>query len=568
LRKLQQGLLAGQSLAKDRADGRALAPWERKVKAGPKAGPIHVQLTSVWRWFRQAPSAVLSREQAEVELIPLRWVLLAAATLYLLVSGMVERAFLGWIALTVGVAANGFLVYRRQQRPVALLASIALHAADVGAVLLYTAALQGGMARHLPWYTAMLIVATIRFGRGGIAVSAIMGIVLAVVVHVARPAHASTLAATIGTIVADAALLGYLAFQSHRQHVQDQAHTAELEQRVSEITVLHDVSSAAHDLKSEDALQNIVEIVTRLMGFQRAALYLTERAGEMIPRRYHSYRRAAQRAGLQPLSIEPSLFEAVLKTKRPVVIDGSQGSRDGGIEAALQIAVPLHSEQGPIGVLIADSNDRRATSRSDMKMLSSLAKSAAVAIENASLHRRVERMANHDGVTELYNHRHFQERLREMLQPPNGCGVVSLVMIEIDKFKQYNDSFGHRQGDRALYSLSRALEQSTASMGGIVARYGGDEFVAILPHLGGIEALRMTQQIRDQVYEIVTDLLARENLPPLMLSIGLATYPDDAQSAGELIEAADQAMYAVKRDGGNRIHAYSESRIPSTRRLN
>jgi diguanylate cyclase (GGDEF)-like protein len=368
--------------------------------------------------------------------------------------------------------------------------------------------------------------------------------------------------------VADAVLLGYLAYQSHCQHVQDQAHIAELEQRISEITVLHEVISAAHDLNSEDALRNIVEIVTSLMGFQRAALYLTERAGEMIPRRYYSYRRAARRAGLQPLSMEPELFEAVLEKQRPVVIDGSQGSTEGGIEAALQIAVPLHSEEGPIGVLIADSNDRRGTSRSDMKMLSSLAKSAAVAIENASLHRRVARMANHDGVTELYNHRHFQERLRETLQSASGDRVVSLLMIEIDKFKRYNDTFGHRQGDRALYSLSRALEQSTAPLGGIVARYGGDEFVAILPHLRSTEALQMTRQIRDQVYEIVTDLLAREDLPSLMLSIGLATYPDDAQSAGELIEAADQAMYAVKHNGGNRVYAYSESSIKSTRRLN
>ena len=533
-----------------------------------KAGPTHVQQNNTRLWFRQAPSVALLREQAEVELISLRWVLLAAATFYLLLSGTVERSIFGWIALTVGAAVNGFLVYHGQQRPVSFLASTALHSADTAALLLYTTALQGGIVRYLPWYTIMLIVATIRFGKRGIVVSGILGIVLAVVVGVARPADASILAVTTGAIVADAVLLGYLAVQTHRQHVQDQAHTAELEQRVSEITVLHDVSSVAHDLKSEDALQNIVEIVTGLMGFQRAALYLTERTGEMIPRRYHSYRRAARRAGLQPLSIEPPLFEAVLKTQRPVVIDGSQGSLEVGIDAALQIAVPLHSEKGPIGVLIADSNDRRGTSRSDMKMLSSLAKSASVAIENASLHRRVARMANHDGVTELYNHRHFQERLREMLQAPNGPRVVSLMMIEIDKFKLYNDTFGHRQGDRALYSLSRALEQSTASLSGIVARYGGDEFVAILPHLGGMEALRMARQIRDQVYEIVTDLLARENLPTLMLSIGLATFPDDAQSAGELIEAADQAMYAVKHEGGNRVHAYSESRIQSTRRLN
>jgi diguanylate cyclase (GGDEF)-like protein len=136
-------------------------------------------------------------------------------------------------------------------------------------------------------------------------------------------------------------------------------------------------------------------------------------------------------------------------------------------------------------------------------------------------------------------------------------------MIEIDKFKRYNDTFGHRQGDMALYSLSRALEQSTQAMDGIVARYGGDEFVAILPRIGRDTAHQVTRQIRDQVYEIVTELLAKQNLPPVMLSIGIATYPEDTQSAGDLIDAADQAMYVVKHSGGNHIHAYSDSKKTS-----
>jgi diguanylate cyclase (GGDEF)-like protein len=530
-----------------------------------KASPAQMdnQQNSAPMWFGLDPSVMLRREQAEKDMILLRWVLLAAATLYLLFSGNVRYPLLGWAALLVGAAMNGFLVYYGQRKSFTISMSIAVQCLDILLLETYTAALYGGIARHLPLYTTMLIMSTIRFGISGTATSSVLGlgISVAAILGAKSADSAPTLSVIVSTIIADAALLGYSAYLGYRQHLTYQDRESRLNYRISEITILHEVSSTAHDLKSEDTLQNIVEIVTQFMGFQRAALFLTDSVGEMIPRWYHSYRSEARSAGMSPLSMERGLFEAMLKKQSPIVIDGSQGSPDIGDEPALQIAVPLHSDEGPLGVLVADSNDRRSTSRSDMAMLSSLAKSATVAIENASLHRRVARMANHDGVTDLYNHRYFQERLREMLEAAEGHWPVSLLMIEIDKFKRYNDTFGHRQGDTALYSLSRALEQSTQSLDGIVARYGGDEFVAILPRISRDGALQVTRQIRDQVYQIVTGLLAEQNLPPVMLSIGVATYPDDAQTAGDLIEAADQAMYVVKHSGGNRVHAFSDSRM-------
>jgi len=226
---------------------------------------------------------------------------------------------------------------------------------------------------------------------------------------------------------------------------------------------------------------------------------------------------------------------------------------------ALQIAVPLHSEQGPVGLLLADSNDRLTTPQSDMEMLFSLAKSAIVAIENARLHYCIKQMANHDGLTNLYNHRYFQESLRETLNASSGAWPVSLLMVEIDKFKRYNDTFGHRQGDKALLSISRALEESAAPWTGLVARYGGDEFVVILSRVGQHESIQVSQTIQEHVRQLAAESLSEYNLPTVTLSIGVATYPDDARTAGDLIEAADRAMYVAKHSGGNRIHADSES---------
>lgn len=509
---------------------------------------------------------MLWRERVEGDLILVRWALLAAATLHLLFSDTVTRPVPGWIGVVAGAVTNAVLVYYMQRSAISIVASAVTQLVDTVVLLLYLAALQGGLRGYLPVYTAMVALSTIRFGRWGAIASGVLGLILTVGIQFAATQAPSatplpTASANVAAIVANAALLAYLAYLVHCQHLSHRERERELAKRVSEVTVLHDVSSAAHDLKSEDALQNIVEIVTRFMGFQRAALFLTEQVGEAIPHHYHSYRRASGHTRQPVLSMGQALFEAVLLRQQPIVIDGSQSSAEMSDEPALQIAVPLHSDEGPLGVLIADSNDRRSTSRSDMQMLSSLARSAVVAIENASLHRRVARMANHDGVTDLYNHRFFQERLREMLRVADSHWPLSLLMIEIDKFKRYNDTFGHRQGDTALYSLSRALERSTRTLDGTVARYGGDEFVVILPRVGLEDALHVAREIRDQAGDIVTELLSREGLPPVTLSIGVATYPDDAQSAPDLIEAADQAMYTVKHSGGNQVHAHSASQI-------
>jgi diguanylate cyclase (GGDEF)-like protein len=513
---------------------------------------------------RMDPLAAQWRARAEHDLLSGRWGLLAAAALILLLlPGRLAHPHLGWIAVGVGLAANGALAYLARYRPLPVSASLFIQLLFTTLLLLYTAALPGGIASHLPLLSMMLVVATIRFGGWGAAGSGLLALAITAGLYFSGAYGQSGLAlgSTAIALAVDGVLLGYLIHLAREEHFKQQADRAQLQKHISEITILHEVSSAAHDLKSEDALQDIVDIVTGFMRFRRAALFLTDSVGDGVPQAYHSHRRAARGVSSEPLSIAPALFETVLQHQGPIAIDGSQGRPDMAHAAALQIAVPLHGDTGPIGVLLADSNGRRRTLRSDMVMLSSLAKSAVVAIENASLHRRVARMANHDGVTGLYNHRYFQERLRELLREAEEKWPVSLLMVEIDQFKHYNDSFGHRQGDTALYSLSRALEQSTAPFSGTVARYGGDEFVVILPHIGCQEALLVAGEIRDETYDVVSGLLAAQQLPTLSLSIGVATLPDDAHTAAELIEAADQAMYTVKRSGGNGIHACAWSEV-------
>lgn len=442
----------------------------------------------------------------------------------------------------------------------------------------------GRMIGVCPWgeqdTVAALAATTARLWVGGAWCTGVLGLLIGLGVtvlstigtlpggeEVATFVRALPLAAILGAILVDAALLGCFVFLIKRQLVRYRSREALLRKQLSEITRLQEAISAVHDLRSEDALQRVVEIVTHVLGFQRAALYLSDQVQEMYPRVYHSCRSPSE--DTDTIAIDERLLNVLFRLHAPAVLDEAQGlvsvpivsAEAGGAEAGgeMQIAVPLSSERGPLGVLIADSRNRQMSCQTDTETLARLAKSAVVAIENANLHRGIQRMANRDGLTNLYNYRYFQESLRDVLTAAGQTWPVSLLMIEIDKFKRYNDTYGHRQGDKALCSFARALEACIEPWNGLVARYGGDEFVVILARAGQVEAAQVAREMHEQVYRQTLGALAEHNLPPVTMSIGVATYPHDALNADDLIETADRAMYMVKYRGGNRVHAYSES---------
>ncbi len=505
------------------------------------------------------PSARSRCGSVERHLTYLRWLVIAGATLHLVFVRNLNSLPLAGSAILIGLAFNGLWTYLVYHNHFSTSWSVAAQAIDMLLLIAYTAALPGGIHSYLPLFTTMVITSTLRFGIAGALVSGLIGVLLNLAM-VGSPPSSSVI---LTTLAVDALLLAYMAYLTRHQYLDWQRRVEQLQDRAYEINVLHEVSMAVHDLKSEDALQNIVEITTKVLGFRRAALFLTPAVGDMLPHAYYSRDPEAQRAGLPQVHLDRELFESILQKDAPIVIDGSQGLPDMARGALLQVAVPLHGHESPIGVLIADRNNRGVITQSDKDKLSSLAKSAVMAIENASLHRRVRQMANHDGLTGLSNHRYFQEVLRAQIAESEGKWPVSLLMIEIDRFKKYNDTFGHRQGDMALISLARALEEATFPWNGLVARYGGDEFVVILGQVSHQEREPVARAIQERACQIAAQALRAHNLPGISLSVGVATFPDDALNAADLIDAADRAMYVVKRSGGNSVRAYSRELVVS-----
>jgi diguanylate cyclase (GGDEF)-like protein len=172
------------------------------------------------------------------------------------------------------------------------------------------------------------------------------------------------------------------------------------------------------------------------------------------------------------------------------------------------------------------------------------------------LYKEREEEAIRDGLTKIYNFRYFMQAIeREINRGRRFNGNFSLLMIDIDYFKAYNDRLGHLKGDRVLCTLSNLIEINTRQID-IVSRYGGEEFTVILPGIEKENALIIASKLRELIEHY--NFPEQEGQPSgnLTISVGLASFPDDAKTAKELIDKADKALYKAKESGRNRVCVY------------
>jgi diguanylate cyclase (GGDEF)-like protein len=196
----------------------------------------------------------------------------------------------------------------------------------------------------------------------------------------------------------------------------------------------------------------------------------------------------------------------------------------------------------------------RELSSVEMERLGVLGNQSSLCLQNALLHGELERLSVTDRLTELYNHGYFLQRLEEEINRSDRFShCMSLIMLDIDDFKEFNDSYGHPRGDDVLRSVSATIRGNLREMD-IAARYGGEEFVVVLPETDSSGACAVAERIRSGIGG-VDEVPDGYGAHRRTVSIGVATFPQDGRSARELLEAADAAMYVAKRAGKNRVKA-------------
>ena len=211
--------------------------------------------------------------------------------------------------------------------------------------------------------------------------------------------------------------------------------------------------------------------------------------------------------------------------------------------------LPMFYEKNLLGILALLLEKRNALSPHQIGLLAVLGNQASTSITNARFHAEIERMAITDGLTGLFNHKQFQERLaQEFNRLGRFSDPLSLLLIDIDYFKKVNDTYGHPVGDSVLKRVADMIKKTIRNID-IPARYGGEEFAVVLVGTDGKGAMNMAERMRKTVMD--TKFTADENTFNVTVSIGISTYEGEAMKKEELVDKADKALYKAKGNGRN-----------------
>jgi len=302
----------------------------------------------------------------------------------------------------------------------------------------------------------------------------------------------------------------------------------------------------------------IVDMFMEVVGASACFLLLFDDAAEMLSLKALKGRDAP---GLL-VRLSPETRDELLRIKEPFGIEQwAVGPLSRGVgeelyrglrDMEVTLCVPLIQNRNLLGLV---GLGRRLTGApmtdADREVLATLAGLSANALQNSHLYV----LAIFDGLTRVFNHRYFMRRLREEFQRARRYEEpLSLLMVDIDGFKKYNDQHGHLRGDRVLAEMAELVLTSLRRDVDIVARYGGEEFACILPETNAPAAYEAADRIRRRVeaWGVGRERGAEE--VPLTISVGVSTYAADwPGTPEELIERADQALYSAKRAGRNRV---------------
>jgi len=336
------------------------------------------------------------------------------------------------------------------------------------------------------------------------------------------------------------------------------AHIDAVKKKISTYSKLKEVTEVlSNTLVLDEICQHLINESFHLLGkAERILLYLIDE-GEREPYLKMSRQKVV---GESIRSKRGDIFDTwVLKHRTPLIVQNASNdfrfSPDHIPHEPLRvksiISAPLMAGSKTLGLIRMDGPSEDLFSADDLRLLDIIADLGTVAIENAQLYLITRELAINDGLTGLFVRRYFMERLGlELTRSLSREESISLLMIDIDHFKIYNDTYGHTAGDILLKRLAQILRSFTRP-GDIAARYGGEEFVLVLVDMNKTAARKVASDIRDRVAK--ESFILRRKPTNVTISIGIAASPADSTMEEDLIKAADANLYKAKETGRNRI---------------
>ena len=316
---------------------------------------------------------------------------------------------------------------------------------------------------------------------------------------------------------------------------------------------LGEVLRSTHDLSK--LLSVVLETAIAAVNARSGAIWL------IAPSRTELALRVSRGMDASAAEVRPPIGEGiaghVARTKRatliPSAVESPQSARWEPRERTV-IAVPIESENQLLGVIaLYGRRLPQPFDAVDLDTVRSLARQAAVGVENVLLHQEAQRLSITDGLTSLWNYRYMNMRLaQEVERAIRFKRPLAMLVIDIDHFKQINDRFGHQRGDAILAELANRVVNETRAQVDTVARYGGEEFVLILPETPLDGAIVVAEKVRASIAGTTFGGGGEEPIH-VTVSIGVAVFPEHGAKPQTLIRAADQALYEAKDRGRDRV---------------
>jgi diguanylate cyclase (GGDEF)-like protein len=318
-------------------------------------------------------------------------------------------------------------------------------------------------------------------------------------------------------------------FEAEQQAFEKEELNDQLERRLGELQAVSAITERIHaSLDFDEIGPQVLDVISRAIGIESCCLFV----------------------------IDQEKSETLFTATR-----GAFAGISGGIAAGLLeqdderplTCIPLFEHGALIVTFCATATELRHLSAEDRLVLNAVASELVVAVENSRLYKLAKRLSVTDELTGLSNYRYLQQRLaEEVVRARRYSKPVSLIMMDVDDFKRFNDSLGHVAGDTALAEIGQILRASVREVD-LAARYGGEEFSVVLPETDAAGAYIVAEKIREA---IATHVFADHDgvrVTSLSASLGLATFPTHAADLEELLRIADDAVYHAKASGKNRV---------------
>ena len=334
-----------------------------------------------------------------------------------------------------------------------------------------------------------------------------------------------------------------------------------LNERVLELYTLYNISrTLSASLQVADLFDIVIGLIRESLNVdQYCLMFLDKEMQKLQIRASHGMPEEILKHG--EIGVTEGVSGRVVSRGEPLLINDISREKDffyfshSGIKTGSYLGIPLKNSHGAVmGVLNIHKPVVKGFSETDYRLFNAVAENVAIAINNAMTFQQTQELIRKDELTGLYNRRYFFERLeREMYRTRRYGRVLSLLMIDIDHFKEYNDSYGHLRGDHALRKIARAFQGCLRQID-VVARYGGEEFLVMLPETDKGNAALVAEKLRRAI-ETMDFNEDTSHLEPcrLTITIGVVGIPEDAAEMMAALDIADKALYLGKARGRNQV---------------